>query len=74
MASLCDGTRKYPLLVWEQHVKLDERGRVLCRMNELAAEQLGHDGLRLFGRCSVCGSDGYQITDDGTVKLHHLIR
>lgn len=71
MPRLCDGIGRYPTRVWEQYVGLTEHGAVLCRTNERGAEQFGFTETRLFGTCSVCRSSGYQITDEGTVKLHH---
>ena len=72
MAWLCEGAGKYPAQVWEEYVRLDERNEVLFRTNDLGAEQLNITTRRLFGKCSRCGSSGYQITDAGTLRIHHL--
>ncbi|MEU7477068.1 hypothetical protein AB0A63_13860 [Lentzea sp. NPDC042327] len=71
MPWLCDGFGKYPTRVWEEYVALTDRGTVLYRTNDLGAAQFGLTEKRLFGMCSVCRSSGYQIANDGTVRVHH---
>ncbi|QWF85732.1 hypothetical protein [Amycolatopsis sp. CA-230715] len=69
----CEGSDMYPVRVEKTYVQRDRHGGVLCSMNTLAAEQLGHDGTRWLDTCPACRSHGYQITDDGTVRVHHRL-
>lgn len=65
----CPGVGEKPTAVSTWYVQTDRRGNVLARLNDLAAEQLGHNGTREFGVCPTC--KGEFEFPHGVIRLHH---
>lgn len=66
----CPGSGQTPAALTRAYVQTSG-GIVVSKLNEQAAEQLGHDGQREFGTCPACR--GQFVMDTDWIRRHHRL-
>lgn len=75
MTTVCPGTTQYATNVRDSLFIPDTRGGVLAwftSTNPEDAAQMGATGTAPRSACRHCKGDGFEVTDEGTPRFHHL--